>query len=341
MANITYLLGAGASAGCLPVVGKISERITIMRADVKRLIDPPGAIYDNDTQRAERVKFESSALYKNASLFIKELDWLKSEASKHATIDTLAKKYYLIHNTNYLNRLKIALSTFFTLIQCTNMPDGRYDSLLAGLLNRELQIPSNIKFITWNYDIQMELAGMQYFQKVNVNDMQVSLSTYPRAGLIENGYNPNIVHLNGTAGFYNSGNSYSNLYREINNYANSTDILNSFRAIDFVFDSSKNESLDFSKLMCFSWEQSEVSRKAIEYASIIMANTEILVIIGYSFPFFNRPVDRPLLNSAINLNKIYYQDPKINGNFLTQQFNLKVPIEHVPEVDQFFIPHEL
>jgi len=70
-----------------------------------------------------------------------------------------------------------------------------------------------------------------------------------------------------------------------------------------------------------------------------------LVIIGYSFPFFNREVDRTLFDSMINLKKIYYQD--INAiklidrlQAVQQRINAKQIIP-ITETGQFFLPYEL
>ena len=70
----------------------------------------------------------------------------------------------------------------------------------------------------------------------------------------------------------------------------------------------------------------------------------ILVIIGYSFPFFNREYDRKIIEILKNsgLNKVYYQDIINKGDFLSSQFNIKNDIiENYDRVGQFFVPPEL
>jgi hypothetical protein len=346
MANITYLLGAGASVNCLPIVGQIADRIGSLQALLaSKYLELSQSSYVTTTDPIKEVlsrPIQNHDPYHHILKLVSDLEWLKSEGTKHATVDTLAKKFYLTKERDKLHKLKLILSTFFTLIQCTSRPDGRYDSLLAGLLNEQLNLPNNVNFLTWNYDLQIELAGMEYFQTKDVNAMQTSLKTYPRAGLSASPYAPKVVHLNGVAGLYESGDSFANLYRKINSTGSlANDLIASLEEIKFIYEPSAKYSLNFHNLFSFSWEDNDVAREAREYAMNIMRNTHVLVLIGYSFPFFNRSVDRSLLTSASQLLKIYYQDPKINGNFLTQQFKLQIPIEHVPEVDQFFIPHEL
>jgi hypothetical protein len=74
-------------------------------------------------------------------------------------------------------------------------------------------------------------------------------------------------------------------------------------------------------------------------------NTEILVIIGYSFPFFNREVDRQILNSMLKLEKVYIQAP--DATDLAERFEAVRdqidPPKVIPykEVGQFLLPNEL
>ena len=74
---------------------------------------------------------------------------------------------------------------------------------------------------------------------------------------------------------------------------------------------------------------------------------EIVVVIGYSFPFFNRQVDRLLFNNMDYLRKIYIQDPnsgRIKQSLLSVLPNYmidNVAIESVTDTSQFFLPPEL
>jgi hypothetical protein len=95
-------------------------------------------------------------------------------------------------------------------------------------------------------------------------------------------------------------------------------------------------------LVNFAWESSHIQdylAKAEEIAKL----TSILVVIGYSFPFFNREIDRRIIRSMTNLTKVYIQD--INpesiierlSSIITESKNI-IPIE---DVEQFYLPPEL
>jgi hypothetical protein len=83
----------------------------------------------------------------------------------------------------------------------------------------------------------------------------------------------------------------------------------------------------------------------IEIAKEIIIGSDILVIIGYSFPFFNREIDKEIFNvlCQTGLKKIYYQDKFKSGDFLRSQFDLERSIEllTIDKTDQLYIPIEL
>jgi len=64
----------------------------------------------------------------------------------------------------------------------------------------------------------------------------------------------------------------------------------------------------FSKLS-FAWEDYErPEQNIINKVTTSTKDTEVLVVIGYSFPFFNREVDRKIIGEMKNLKKVYFQD---------------------------------
>ena len=127
MVNVTYLLGAGASANSIPVVEKFNEDIK----SIKELLEKFLKKNMNDSSYnslPELLQTKNSILEK----IVDDLQWLLLEADNHQTIDTLAKKYYLT-NSSDLNKLKRILIIFFFVRQSLIQPDKRYDSFLAAI----------------------------------------------------------------------------------------------------------------------------------------------------------------------------------------------------------------
>lgn len=94
----------------------------------------------------------------------------------------------------------------------------------------------------------------------------------------------------------------------------------------------------------FAWYHDwELVNKIIENYN----ETDILVVVGYSFPFFNREVDRKIIRAMINLKKIYIQDC-VPENIKSRSLSIlpdwrerKIEIISVDDVSEFFLPPEL
>jgi hypothetical protein len=92
-----------------------------------------------------------------------------------------------------------------------------------------------------------------------------------------------------------------------------------------------------------SWEHNRNSGyyKALKKS---IDSTEILVVIGYSFPFFNREIDRLLLKESMpNLKKVYFQAPDceiLKERFLAIRDDISDLVLR-RDKDQFVFPNEL
>ena len=99
----------------------------------------------------------------------------------------------------------------------------------------------------------------------------------------------------------------------------------------------------------FAWEQTRFTNYEIwKDVESSINESEILIVIGYTFPFFNREVDRKIFNMMPKLRKIYYQDPNaknlienikpviLNNNAIDEK-----SIIPITNIDQFYLPPEL
>lgn len=345
--KILYLLGAGASAQALPMVkdspdGKV-------KGIAKAMIEMAEFIKEQDFDDKEKPFVNE---------FIIHLHELAKESESFTTIDTYAKHLYLT-NKFELEKLKISLSLFFCIEQIYfKKLDKRYLIFLITILER-LIFPENVKILTWNYDFQMELTGYRYWpEEINhdtVTGVTVSrgslFSYFPPAGNVFSAFADNaekdafqILHLNGIAGIYNFINSYHNGNIFIKTDAEAKDCLQ--QIVKHFLHKGKEKT----HLLQFAWEKgntnaSEHLRKKMFFAESMAIDTTILVVIGYSFPYFNRNTDKQIfekLKKTGKLKKIYFQDPYLDGSFLKSQFNLDgIEIEHVKRIDSFFVPMEL
>ena len=98
--------------------------------------------------------------------------------------------------------------------------------------------------------------------------------------------------------------------------------------------------------LSFAWENWDDEKQAIiPYTVEDVADTNVLVVIGYSFPFFNREIDRQIIGGMEKLEKVYFQDMKpdrVMQSFKAIRADYKnIELEPLDNCDQFFLPPEL
>ena len=359
--RITYLLGAGASANALPVVEGIKDRFQIFCDHFLKYMTS----YPLNSEILSQVALQQ--------------DKLCASIGNHYTVDTYAKKLFLqnpdLSNNSDYNLLTNYLSAYFLYEQLKfdmadksnafisekiNSPvdnegvykdqstkilkdfDYRYDSLFASILEfdeqKKIKLPDNVNIISWNYDFQIEKAFMN-FTGSNLNEAIRTLNIY---GAQENpDYNErksSIIKLNGTAAFI-----YNDSFGELFDFKEHQINKETFKIFEEILLAKRTKSKNAIR---FAWENADISKRAIKLAKDKISQSEIVVIIGYSFPYFNRNVDREIFSGFVpNPNrKVYIQSPASTIESTIKRFAAVtsfVTPEPFTEVDQFLIPNEL
>ncbi|TAK45096.1 MAG: hypothetical protein EPO28_04065 [Saprospiraceae bacterium] len=390
--NVTYLLGAGASANALPVVSIWGTRLE----QFSSYLDSLNSSYcDEKGIDIEKVKAE-----------IKEL---LNDANNHATIDHYARKLFIKSSKEEpvqslkegsgrrLLSLKHFLGCFFSFeqnriesfwenfgyidedgkehaYQLSDSFEGqkvqvdpRYDVFFAKLLDsNSMGLDERVSIISWNYDLQLELAYKDFNEKDNP---QVMLGVHPNAydineeKLREQGRRFQVIKLNGSAGLVHTPTRYPPIMRGLTGHffpvSDRSDNVTfqefvelrvpTIEALLTIYSNFLNRNPQIEPSLRFAWEDKGELDKSVKYLQEILPNTATLVVIGYSFPDFNKSIDKEILKMLPSGCKIYYQDSKervdgliqrLKGLFLTQGKEFP-PIEPYTDLDQFFIPYEL
>lgn len=353
------MLGAGASCEALPLVNDMNIRIEIFLQFMRNSFNLKGYIF----------KLLPDDEPKVTQLFA-EFDKMLSSMRSHFTPDTYAKKLFLSKKVSEPDKFKKFLNLYLIFEQSQlheldyeawdktsrdfmewkiSYPsiyeyysndllkkmllkiDYRYDVFLSSLLHYEsftdnLILPSNYRILSWNYDNQLELAYKEFAKDSDFKDIKDILKIYKVKD--EKKLSSRIMKLNGQNNYYDFENS---------------------KQIDFYtqFKSLIDES-SLENDIYFAWEN---NNETLEEQLKHFANeTDILVIIGYSFPYFNREIDSkffkyfgPQKNNGISIfiqtpNQDEYEKIKLRIKIF---YDYLVPDDvfmHIADCKQFFIP---
>lgn len=329
----TYMFGAGASANALPVVNNLSLRIGILSGAIVQLYG---------------LKTLSDVEQSKINALIKDFDWLQNicHPKNNYSIDTYAKILYLRNSMGELRRLKYIFALYFALEHIYSNLDLRYDSFWASILETPNNNPyptKGINIISWNYDLQLEKSYLKFTRSGTIENLPILAR--PNHTAYPNEKNFKIIKLNGTIAKYSRNSPFQHILKDCLELDFTKESIEKY--IEHRNDFLNNQNLQSS--ICFAWEEEYNNTEIFSKAQEIIKESECIVIIGYSFPYYNRTIDRKILNcfQANTLKNIYIQAPekdcdKIKQRLIATFINIKESnIQLVTDTDQFFIPPEL
>ena len=377
MAKITYLLGAGASYYACPVLENQAEMmVKIAWTRLKDILNELEINFGNPIYPMFITKENECTPNNNKSEILWYIGYFGKKAQEYNTIDTYAKKLYLNNEIDELNLLKMAVSVFFDLWEnfeykmqdlekdtepiSTNVfrsskkqfnrIDNRYKSLFSVLLDNDekgnLTFNEDFTFISWNYDLQLEETFKLFlkdgFQK-NYNDIN---KTFKFKQSQDASITNHVYHLNGHRGYYDDLKSDYENDLSMKVYENEEEY---WETNANLYEKIITKKGNFNNYIKYAWEQ-DLENTFFKKIKKVFNETEVLVIIGYSFPAFNRKIDQELfknLNQS-KIKKIIYQDPNASQQMIENLFEKRLykaseKIEIIfndKELKQFIIPNE-
>lgn len=344
MSKTIYYIGAGASFGKRDKNGLILEGVPVV-TEIPREFNTFRDFIAN-AQIPTTGEFSFQSIYLKSALefdstkrdILRDLDSLIIGIQEHATIDTYARKLYLTGKQRDFSKLKGLLCAFFVWTQLQYKPDGRYDAFLANILEEgSLSLPKDISIISWNYDSQIETVYKAYNPKIKLpifeKNLQGNWPSLPDEG--------RIFKINGTASFVDS--PIVSLIRD-----DEKNMPVALQLMEFYYNTKVDTSelgIDFKTHVSFAWEGSNNKEKMMNSLSATIVDTEQVVVIGYSFPYFNREMDRAILRGMPRLETVYIQDKNIPA--VKQAVEAVLPVDKEVKVipiencNQFFLPRDL
>lgn len=332
MSKITYLLGAGASYGERGEDGTIVKGVPII-SEFNSAIESLRVSLINRNKNSVTKEGMSECI----TTITDELIWLSDRCKEYPTIDTFAKMLYVTQRYDDYERLKRILSIFLILEQFSTPHDLRYDGFIASLIDNTRKLPP-IDILTWNYDAQFEIAYSDYSNSGKYiaylwNELNVMTKTIGTGEKEKSQFS--IIKLNGTALFIERENEKTIIDISNGGYKRN-------EALKKISEILKHNYL-FQNTLSYSWENNDIFTNRIAER---VQDTTSLVVIGYSFPYVNREVDRKIIQSMRGLKKIYIQDPladeireSVQAVLLDKAKDVEIVIKK--NTRQFFIPNEL
>ena len=304
-ARLIYLLGAGASYPALPLAQDVPSEM--LAWGVK--IDEEESVYADSQARGSIKKMAA------------ELKRWGHAAKQHYSVDTLAKKLFLLRQSNELWQLKATLSAFFMLRQSLSPAARRYDSFFAALLEGPAYppaFPKTVGILTWNYDRQLERAYHQYcpdWRRVQ------EVITFSSQLVRPNGLLGRAID-KGTGEEYNLNFESGKL--EVYEFVSQEfeALLTHFPTMRFAFEPNGGELEKFRRLA---------------------GKADTLVVIGYSFPFFNRQEDRSILEALPAVRRVFIQVlPQDAKAVEARMRSLRdfPQMQFIEDQALFFVPHD-
>ena len=360
MNKTTYLLGAGASANAIPTVKKFNVGLEQFKNYLTHIAENDKTGWD---ARLTKYRNDLLTLISNITDVIESSQghetidtlarkyFLQGDRKQYNNIKTVLASYFL-----FCQVFSDDISQYTSNNQVKHFNiDKRYDSLFAQKLNRtstdKIVASNNFNIVTWNYDLQIEFALRNYLSNPTINTIKEEFQIHPNResldltnGLIFNQYEFHTVKLNGNA-FFDFGHLngikitiYDRLFNRLNNVG--------FLTHDFVLGelletisqvqgySSGNEST-FLKYFNFSWEMEGWDVPIYRSKSLLLneitnsiGNSDVLIIVGYSFPSFNHDIDLELFSKS-KFKKIIIQD--VTPEIIKSRLHSLIPQFQQPE----------
>lgn len=284
--------------------------------------------------------------------YLGDIRHLQRMAEVHESIDTYAKKLFLKGEARRgeLFRLKVALSMFLAFEQAKNADkERRYDGFFASILTNEggiLRIPDEVLILNWNYDQMLGHAFKEYTSSGQFHECHTQLGVVPLHAV--SAHEPySVVHLNGLFAYQVAGGQFNPIVNTTSTV--DKDILEELLRYHFRAHLKEGDPIccnPEAHLMQFAWESTGKRAEGFEQVLARLSEVTALVVIGYSFPFFNREFDRKILQYLPSLERLYVQAPDGFAQDIGRTINAmrvlnEVDIEYYTNTDKFLLPREL
>ena len=370
MSKVVYLLGAGASfgsRGIIPLASQFPIGSDNVEDSEKRIIrglpilnEFPDAVEQLLEEIEEYADKDNDFCAEKKILVSEVLNNILKISKEYPTIDTYSKMLYTTKQFEEYEKFKAQIALFFLIWQKSHKHDIRYDSFIASLIDANTAEFPPLTILTWNYDMQFEMSYSKYvlegralwkiWDQLNVCcKSNGSLPKYK----VDNPFA--FIKLNGSAMFHALEQDSHSLRYTLQDVLWSTVSEKQFWADLYdLYTNGQHKNIytipKFANELSYAWD--DFGKKYIcDNIKQRVSDCESLVVIGYSFPYVNRDIDRHIFMCMPKLKKVYIQDKnaldiegRVNAiiEYILKDTQRIVPVlKSTKEVSQFIIPNEL
>lgn len=289
--RVVYLLGAGASCGNrLTTNNESTQEFPYSNESVLPLVaEFPIAAYKAlgsfiHTVRKNGGNFENEVPQKFGA-WDKDIRQLTELVESSFSVDTLAKIFHLQGDKVQFRKVVNYIGVLLEYFEILKPIDNRYDAFFSSIIKMESKVPvlpHNLTILSWNYDLQIE----RYIQKL------MSAKTLSQ---IDDVLAKNQARVDKFSLLKLNGDLLTefNQNRILLNYVGGADEAQKCINLRAEEESSLGSAFLFKNIK-FAWDYS--TQEAEERMAVVKKAKE-LVVIGYSFPSFNRAADNLLLKN--------------------------------------------
>jgi hypothetical protein len=337
MDKITYLIGAGASFGTIPLISGFADGIKHLGSEISR----------HETILLNKASVsESNYRKKTFDRFLKDCENFERKSRIDGSVDTVAFKLNYNSRISELQRLKAIIS--FVIIYSTfkNAVNSRYNHFFTKILNpiRPNKFKYDVRVVSWNYDFLFERSFSGFSDRSSLFDNQSLLNVNPDS-LIEGADGEfKLFKINGTTAFHSSRPGRKlNLWNDFEN-DNLPELMEKFLN---VYDQSTwgideyVSDISFAFENLFEQNESHVLNTTLRE----IEGSKALILIGYSFPHINKEYDKKILEKLFpNVQKVFIQSEENKGVIMNRI--ISIDKNYYPEMfvemgtNDFYVPYE-
>lgn len=277
-----------------------------------------------------------------------EVAKLPDLVAPYATIDLYARWLQTNRDLHRLDRFKAVLITFFAIEQYSNGFDPRYEGFFGSILDHaNRKLPEDVVILTWNYDQHIAMALARAGQHSDLNEVMQRYGIRTLWRLSKGQVSDfKVLHLNGIAGF-NARACDRPMHDYIGDKCHTRGI--PLDEISYFFGMLFHDRFSSSEgqmLLSYAWEALEDRGTPWDKVIAQVQDVGELVVVGYSFPDFNRLVDLKLIAAMQGLKRIVVQAPPDAVDGLLIKLRMIMP-EHAdkliayPQTREFYVPNQL